>query len=332
MSIISKIPPHQPQRTGQPSLRVAIVNNMPDSALIRTEEEYAALLQAAIGNRPMEFRLYALPSVDRAECGRHHIASHYLPIEVLWQNPPDALVVTGTEPKTAILRDERYWPELSMLIDWADAGGIPSMFSCLSAHAVLQHLDGVSRSALAGKCFGVFDHAVAVEHPLMQGLPATITLPHARWNDVSAQALLAAGYEVLCQSDEGGVGIFTKQRAAGWLFCQSHPEYDGSNPLREYRHDIRRFLSRGRATYPELPRGYFTEGETQLLIAFRQRALAMMDPRAMEAFPLVQGISPGREPWRAAAVQVVRNWLQHALVESASEGRETDAVAAALAT
>jgi homoserine O-succinyltransferase len=305
---------------------------VPDSALIRTEEEYSALLQAALGDGPVELRFYALPRVDRAECGRHHIASHYLPIAHLWQNRPDALIVTGTDPKTAILRDEHYWPELSMLIDWADAAAIPAMFSCLAAHAVLQHLDGVGRMALAGKCFGVFDHRVAVEHPLMQGLPAHVTLPHTRWNDVPAEALLAAGYEVLCRSDEGGAGIFAKQRAAGWLFCQSHPEYDASNLLREYRRDISRFLRRERATYPELPRGYFTEGESQLLLAFRQRALAMMDPRAMEAFPLVQGITAGREPWRAAAVQLVRNWLQHALVETGSAEPETDAVAAALAT
>lgn len=340
MSIVSKSSPvrtlqasrQMPQRgcqgvTAGGAMRIALVNNMPDSALIRTEAEFTALLHTAIGERKLKLDLYALASVPRAELGRLHVASHYRPIEDLWQSPPDALIVTGTEPKAANLRDERYWAELAMLIEWADACGVPTMFSCLAAHAAVLHLDGIGRTAMAGKCFGVFDHAVAREHPLAQGLASTAALPHTRWNTVAPEALLAAGYEILYRSDEVGAGIFTKQRQAGWLYFQAHPEYDASNLLREYRRDVRRFLRRGRATYPELPRGYFTEGETQLLVAFRQRAMAVMEPRALEAFPLVQGISPGREPWREAAVRVTQNWLRQTVAAQAQAPLDTSGAA-----
>ncbi len=315
MSIVTKSAPiGRVQASLRMPLRVAILNNMPDSALIRTEEEFTSLLHAAVSDRPLEIRMYALPSVLRGEAGRTHIAANYLTMEALYRQPPDALIVTGTEPLAADLRLERYWTELSALIEWADSCAIPAMFSCLAAHAAVLHLDGIARTPLASKCFGVFRHDVETSHKLMAGVAHSVALPHTRWNGLETAALEYAGYDILCHSDTSGIGMFARTRGATWLFCQAHPEYAHANLLREYRRDVRRFLRRDRATYPELPQGYFSEGETQLLIAFRHRAIAQMDPRALEAFPLVHGVTPSRQGWRNVAAQVFANWLNQSVV------------------
>lgn len=282
---------------------------MPDAALARTKRQFSDLLTAAAAGMQTHIALYSLPAVPRGDRGRQHIAGSYLEINELWRNPPDIVVVTGTEPREQNLRDEPYWSALAALIDWAEEQRISAMFSCLAAHAAVLHTDNVARKPGGYKCFGVFDHEVAFEYDLMRGVGSRMWLPHSRWNEVTETALLDAGYQILSRCDEAGVGFFAKERRSVSMFCQGHPEYDGANLLLEYRRDVRRFLLRERSSYPDLPRGYFTEDEARLLSDFRKLALAETDETLMSEFPCGLGPGPTWEPWRTASVKIMRNWL-----------------------
>lgn len=295
---------------GEKPIRIGLINNMSDGAIARTEYHFTHLLQQAAEGAQVEVVYYSLPSIRRSGKIREHMAASYLPIDALWDNPPDAFVVTGAEPRERCLKDELYWNSLTALIDWIDELGVPAMFSCLAAHAAVLHLDGISRATLDDKCFGVFEHEAAQDHPLMQGAGARMWLPHTRWNQVNEAELVQAGYQVLSRSDDVGVGFFLRQRRSPWLFCQGHPEYEGPDLLREYRRDVGRFLSGQRATYPELPRSYFREAEIQMLLAFRQQAIAQGDVSIMELFPRIEHGAPTWDAWRPAAVAVFGNWLK----------------------
>jgi homoserine O-succinyltransferase len=245
-------------------IRIALINNMSDAALARTEHQFTQLLQQAADGVPVEVVYYSLPAIPRSGKIREHMAASYQPIDTLWDNPPDVFVITGAEPREPSLQQEPYWNSLTALIDWIDQLGVPVMFSCLAAHAAVLHLDGVSRATLDDKCFGVFEHDAAQGHPLMHGAGAHMWLPHTRWNRVNEVELVEAGYQILSRSEDVGVGFFAKERSSLWLFCQGHPEYEGPDLLREYRRDAGRFLTGQRAIYPDLPRGYFTEAEIQM--------------------------------------------------------------------
>jgi len=292
---------------------IAVVNNMPDAALRRTERQFTDLLESASGGRPVRVRFHALPTVPRGERGRLHIATAYRPIEELWRTPPDALVVTGTEPHARHLPEEPYWDALTGLVDWARANQIPAFFSCLAAHAAIQHTDRIARLPLVEKCFGVFDHRIAHEHPLMHGVDPGMKLPHTRWNTVEEAALTRAGYTMLSIAPDAGVGLFARQRGALWLYCQGHLEYDGPNLVREYRRDVQRFLSHERADYPALPQNYFGPEEIAALEAFRAYALAHRDACTMDSFPDTPCAAPAPDSWRAAAVRICANWLTAAI-------------------
>jgi homoserine O-succinyltransferase len=296
---------------------IAIINNMPDAALRRTERQFTDLLDGASGAQPVRVRLHALPAVPRGEAGLAHVAAAYRPIDELWSHPPDALVVTGTEPRAGHLPDEPYWDALTGLVDWAAARRIPAMFSCLAAHAAVLHTDGIARLPLAEKCFGVFDHDVAADHPLMHGVGRAIKLPHTRWNRVDEAALTHAGYEVLSHAPEAGVGLFAREQDALWLFVQGHPEYDGPNLAREYRRDVQRFLLHERPSYPALPRNYFGHEETAALNAFRDIALTQRNIAAMDEFPEAMCAGRGCDTWREAAIRICANWLT-AVIEARS--------------
>jgi homoserine O-succinyltransferase/O-acetyltransferase len=292
-------------------IRIGLVNNMPDSAVVRTERQFVNLLRSSANGMRVQVKLYSLPAIPRAGTAQEHIKSTYEPIDALWDDELDAIVVTGTEPRERNLKDELFWSALAGLIDGIDAQGIPAMFSCLAAHAAVLQVDGVPRAALADKCFGVFEDDVAVDHPLMDRAGARMWLPHTRWNEVTEAELVKAGYQILSWSRAAGVSFFAKERRSLWLLCQGHPEYDGANLLREYRRDVSRFLSRERASYPELPRSYFGEPETRILRAFKDEALAQGDATIMDAFPrIVQG-SPTWDAWGPGATSVFGNWLKY---------------------
>ena len=294
---------------GERPLRIGLINNMSDGAIARTEYHFTRLLQQA-ASVPVEVEYYSLPTILRSGKIQEHMAASYQPIDALWDNPPDVFVVTGAEPRASCLKQELYWNSLTGLIDWIDQLGVPAMFSCLAAHAAVLHLDGVSRATLDTKCFGVFDHDVAQDHPLMDGVGGHMWLPHTRWNRVNETELHRAGYQILSRSAEVGVGFFASERRSLWLFCQGHPEYEGPDLLREYRRDVGRYLSRHRASYPDLPRGYFQESETQMLLAFRKQAMAQGDVSIMQQFPRIQQEASAWDVWRPTAVAVFGNWLK----------------------
>ena len=140
----------------------------------------------------MRLRLYSLPDVPRTEFGRQHVTKHHSPIDDLWNDQLDGLIVTGREPQAADLRDEPYWAALTRTIDWAEDNTISSIWSCLVAHAALLHIDGIHRNPLGEKRFGLYECTKVSDHPLMDGLPAeTAPAPFAMERYPRGQSRLA---------------------------------------------------------------------------------------------------------------------------------------------
>src|SRR5271156_4980958 len=107
-----------PNGTGPPARwTCALVNNMPDAAFCA------------------------------AECR---------PFEDIFSDPPDLLVVTGSNPIESRIEDEPYWSDLHGLLKWGSENVPAMVLSCLSAHGALAVFDGVERTTLPVKCTGVF--------------------------------------------------------------------------------------------------------------------------------------------------------------------------------
>ncbi len=133
------------ERTAESELTIALINNMPDSALKATERQFMRLVQAAAGNRRIRFHCFSLPSVARAKLAKEHIDKDYTDIGELDRLQIDGLIVTGAEPIAPTLPEERYWREFTGLIDWAKTNTRSTIWSCLGAHAAVLHLDGIER-------------------------------------------------------------------------------------------------------------------------------------------------------------------------------------------
>jgi homoserine O-succinyltransferase len=288
---------------------IGLVNNMPDAALESTEAQFGRLLEAAAVTHTVTLRLSSLPELPRSREALARIARSYWPIDRLLAEPPDALIVTGTEPRSPRLTEEPYWERFVQLLRWAQAHTVASIWSCLAAHAVVESLDGIRRQRLPEKRCGVYAHSILSGHPLLAGVSAPLPMPHSRWNELSPQALRAAGYTLLSWSPESGADAFLLERRSPLLFFQGHPEYEDTTLLKEYRRDVGRYLNGQQAHYPTLPSGYFSAAATATLGAFRERALGERSPALLERFPFAAVAAELRNTWRPAAVAIYRNWL-----------------------
>jgi homoserine O-succinyltransferase/O-acetyltransferase len=300
-------------------LRIALINNMPDSALEDTEVQFFELLESAAGDLPVSLKLYSLPELPRSEAGEQHLRGFYHSIEDLLRGRFDGMIMTGTEPRQPDLRDEPYWPALTEVLEWAEGNTASTVLSCLAAHAGALHSDGIPRHRLSDKQFGVFEYMKVGRHALTDHAGDTMRIPHSRWNEVRADALTACGYEVLTQSTEAGVDLFVKKKKDSlFVHFQGHPEYSVRTLLKEYRRDIKRYLRRERETYPTMPQGYFGAEASGSLSNFRKAVEA--DPREdlMTKFPEAAAAGALEGTWQPAAAGVYRNWLQYLLSQRAN--------------
>jgi homoserine O-succinyltransferase/O-acetyltransferase len=322
MPLVLEVPGAPPNRRG--AMVIALVNNMPDAALAATESQFSSLLEAAAGKRTIHLCLSCLPEVPRGAQALERMRNRYFRLDELLEEWPDALIVTGTEPRTAALEEEPYWGSLVGLIDWAETHTPSSIWSCLAAHAAAQVLAGIRRKRLAEKRFGLFEHHDLAPHRLLRGLRAPLVTPHSRWNDLPAAALGAAGFRLLSASEQSGADAFVREGRSLMICFQGHPEYDGAALLKEYRRDVGRFLHGEQSAWPALPQRYFSDEGVERLARYRERAEALRDPKFFDEFPSAALAAGLAMPWRASAIAIYRNWLD--LV--AAVGRGTDAARA----
>jgi homoserine O-succinyltransferase len=300
------------------SLRIALINNMPDPALEDTELQFFELLESAAGDIPLSLKLYSLPKLPRAAAGQRHLDNFYFSIGDLLNSRFDGVIITGAEPVQPDLRDEPYWSALTEVLDWAERNTASTVLSCLAAHAGVFYSDAIPRHRLPDKQFGVFEYKKTQSHALTDGLGSGMQIPHSRWNEVRADALASSGYQILTQSANAGVDLFVKKkRESLFVHFQGHPEYGTRTLLKEFRRDIKRFLKRERETYPTMPIGYFDAAAAKLLSDFREKVVANPREELLTKFPEAAVAATVRGTWQASAATVYRNWLQYLISKKA---------------
>lgn len=294
-------------------LTIGLVNNMPDSAWEATERQFRDLIRAATPDVVVRLKPFSIPEVPRGDHVRAKVVGRYHDISELWDTRLDGLVVTGTEPRAANLKDEPYWPAFTKLIAWARENTASTIWSCLAAHAAVLHADGIERQPLKDKQFGVFDCETVAEHPLMAGAPPRLRVPHSRYNDLSETALAACGYRLLSKSAAAGVDAFSREEPGSslFLFFQGHPEYEANTLLREYRRDVGRFLRSEREHYPAIPQDYFNGEAMMLAEAFRARAIRERREGLLAEFPAGALEAHVENTWRRSAIGVYENWVDY---------------------
>jgi homoserine O-succinyltransferase len=291
-------------------LVIGLVNNMPDAALHHTERQFRQLISAAAGEISVCLRLFYFAEIPRGERGRAYVEQRYEEAGALWTDRLDGLIVTGTEPRAADLRDEPYWAVLARLFAWAEDRTISTVWSCLAAHAAVLYADGIARQGLPEKLSGIFECRKIADHPIVRGTPSRWRVAHSRYNGVPEAALAAHGYRLLSRGEETGPDLFVRQKRSLFVYFQGHPEYEPDSLAREYRRDVGRFLAGERSDFPKIPRGYFNQEATTALALLRQHALEDRSPDLLAKYPAVALVGSAGASSRLA-VTIYRRWLSY---------------------
>jgi homoserine O-succinyltransferase len=291
------------------AIEIAFVNNMPDQAAMTSQVQFTQILRAGAGEVPFRLRCYTLPGVPRNVEMRQHLLQTHEDIDALMWRGADALIVTGTEPRAALLTDEPYWAEFTRLVEWARDNTLSTIWSCLAAHAVVQHLDGIPRHRAVDKVSGVYSFKTRIDDWSMRDSGPWTLVPHSRYNGIVSDDLERCGYTISSWSESSGVDTFWRREPSLFLFLQGHPEYHADTLAREYRRDVIRFLTGGNGTYPHIPKNYFSQGAQAHLKTVRVRALTLGRSGCEEAINETLSNETLESRWAPDAARLYRNWL-----------------------
>ncbi len=292
------------------ALAIGLVNAMPPAAMRSAEWQFRSLIEAAAGRRPVRFRYFALPGLSGPANDHVPPGHHYEDLDRLWDSGVEGLIVTGTEPREDAITDERCWPAMASLIDWACEHTISTIWSCFAAHAAVFRLDGIARRKLPRKVSGVFLCERNAVHWLLADAPAQWSVPHSRHNDLDESALRAAGYDILSRAAGLGADMFVRPGKSLFVMLQGHPEYGGDTLLREYRRDVMRYLTGQTEGYPEPPDHYFDPPTAAAMAALRERALLDRSLELLGAFDATLRNAPP-PIWRGDSARLFARWLEY---------------------
>jgi len=304
-------PPCEFRESDSGCIDIGLLNNMPDAELQATERQFLTLLDRAAGSTQVRVSLYTLPEISRTDLGLCHMGSVYSGIEDLWDRHLDALIVTGTEPRTRNLVDEPYWESLTRVLEWADEGTHSTVLSCLSAHAALLHFDGIGRLRLGGKRFGLYRCVPSSDDRLIDGVPERFPMPQSRWNNIPENEVTDCGYDTLTRARDGCVEMLVKRRKSLFVLFQGHPEYEANSLWLGYRRDVARYLRRETETYPQVPRRYFDTDTTDALRVLQVRALCERSEELLADFPAAFAGKRLSNTWQSVATIIYGNWITY---------------------
>jgi homoserine O-succinyltransferase len=298
------------QRHHLRDVHIGLLNMMPDAALQVTEAQFIRL--ASSSNRPVALHIhpFSVPGLSRSDETQTYIDTHYTTFEAIQQKNLDALIITGANVSNPHLQDEPFWDTLTQVMDWAQQHVTSVLCSCLATHALLQYRYGKTRERQPRKMWGVFSHQVTDRtHPLLDGVNTRFDVPHSRWNAIRREQVIAAGLDVLVESDEAGVHMAASPDGISEVYFQGHPEYDTISLLKEYKRDVQLYLN-DELSRPPFPAHYFSPEAATIANDFVVSAEhAKASGRPLPPFPEA-AIKPYlHNTWSDSAKAVFRNWI-----------------------
>ncbi|WP_336249919.1 homoserine O-succinyltransferase MetA [Stomatohabitans albus] len=292
-------------------LHIGLLNLMPDAALIPTERQFLSLLGNANSIVQIHAHPFTLPGVERSDDTQAYIDTYYESIDDLKRDGLDALIITGANIGPGPLQSQGFWDPLIEVISWAYDHVTSTLCSCMSSHALVNHLYGIERERLASKRWGVFAHrAVQRSHPLLRGMNTKFDMPHSRWNTLTRPSLERAGVQVLVESFSNDVAVATSPDGLRIVFLQGHPEYDTNSLLKEFKRDLTLWAQGVPAGLPPFPEHYLSPEAKTILGEYMDAVInARRNGEPIPIFPESQITETLHNSWADSARSLFANWI-----------------------
>ncbi len=256
-------------------LRILVLNLMPKK--IETETQLSRLL----GNTPLqvELELIRTSTHQSKNTAAEHLLSFYKTFDDVKNQNFDGMIITGAPVEHLRFEEVEYWDELCEIMEWSKTHVHSTFHICWGAQAGLYYHFGVDKHPLDKKMFGIFEHKVTYNNPILfRGFDDVFNVPHSRHTTVLREDIeKVPELKILAESDEAGVYAVMTENGKQ-IFITGHSEYDADTLKNEYLRDKA-------ANKPiEIPKNYFPDDNPDLP-------------------PIVK--------WRAHANLIYSNWLNY---------------------
>src|SRR5574344_1101361 len=185
-------------------LRIIVLNLMP--LKITTETDLVRLLS----NTPLQIELsfMKLKSHTSKNTPIEHMTAFYKDFDLMKGEKYDGMIITGAPVEQLDYEEVTYWPEVTMIFDWARTHVTSTLFICWAAQAGLYHYYGVPKYPLKDKLFGIFEHHVLQPlNPIFRGFDDVFYVPHSRYTEVHKEDILKVP-ELTLLSDSPEAGVY----------------------------------------------------------------------------------------------------------------------------
>jgi len=216
-------------------LKILLLNLMPTK--IATETQLLRLL----GNSPLQVDVDFIytASYEPKNTAQEHLIKFYETFDDVKDRSYDGLIITGAPIEQMPFEEVAYWDELCRIMEWSKKHVYSTFHICWGAQAALYYHYGIPKYDLPQKMFGVFPHAINVEHEkLFRGFDDIFYVPHSRHTHVIREDIeKVPKLSILSESESAGVYAVanTKRRQ---IFIMGHSEYDPLTLKAEYDRDI----------------------------------------------------------------------------------------------
>jgi homoserine O-succinyltransferase len=187
----------------------------------------------------VEVTLLHTASHESKNVSAEHLITHYKSFAQVRRQKFDGFIITGAPVELLPFEEVDYWPELTDILDWAEANVFSMLYICWGAQAGLYHHYGIPKYRLPEKMFGVFPHQVLDRyHKLMRGFDDVFLAPHSRHTEIRRLDIeRLPDLQILAESEEAGVYIVAS-RDGRHTFVTGHSEYDPLTLKGEYDRDL----------------------------------------------------------------------------------------------
>jgi homoserine O-succinyltransferase len=292
------------------ALHVGLLNMMPDAAFQVTEQQFMRLVGSSNHIAQFYVHVFTVPGLHRGIATQTYIDEHYEDLATIYAKGLDALIITGANVANPRLEIEPFYRPLTHVIEWASQNVTSVLCSCLSTHALMKFLHGIDRVPLPRKQWGVYSHrVVAPSHPLLRDINTRFDVPHSRYNAITRKHFVAAGLQILIESEEAGVHAAVSEDGFRRVYFQGHPEYDATSLLKEYKREVLRHFA-GEREMPPFPEHYTSDRAAAIIEAYLDEAhAAHRAQRALPEFPELDLTPFLDNTWRDTARAIFDNWL-----------------------
>lgn len=220
------------QKAPEGALRILFLNIMPMKKV--TEEDFCRSL--AFENIDVELLPMKIAGQSYKTTPQEYVDAYYSDFETYKQDYFDGFILTGAPLENMNFEDVRYWPQLVEIIKWAQTHVSSSLYICWGAQAAMYSHFGIPKYDLPEKCFGIYEHRVLEEHPILKGLSPYFMMPNSRHTEVRREDF-PQSCKVIADSEETGVGIMISNDGRE-VYVVGHLEYEPNTLHNEYLRDV----------------------------------------------------------------------------------------------